>query len=134
MSINELSHITFIVKDLARAAVFFCDGLGAIERYDSLAKNYSLSREKFFILGNLWIVAMEGESLPSRNYQHVAFYVDAIELADYEQRLRKIGVEFKPSRARIESEGQSLYFYDFDNHLFELHSGSLDKRLMSYEK
>ncbi|MDP3309636.1 MAG: FosX/FosE/FosI family fosfomycin resistance thiol transferase, partial [Polaromonas sp.] len=25
------------------------------------------------------------------------------------------------------------YFYDFDNHLFELHTGTLDERLRQYK-
>lgn len=29
-------------------------------------------------------------------------------------------------------EGQSLYLYDFDNHLFELHTGTLEQRLALY--
>ncbi len=134
MPINALSHMTFIVKDLTRAALFFCEGLGATEVYDSSFKNYSLSREKFFTLGGLWLVVMEGEPLQSRSYQHVAFNVDASELPDFECRLRKIGVEIKPSRTRVEGEGQSLYFYDFDNHLFELHSGTLAQRLKRYTR
>jgi len=38
----------------------------------------------------------------------------------------------KSPRPRIDGEGESLYFYDFDNHLFELHSGTLEERLASY--
>ena len=30
-------------------------------------------------------------------------------------------------------EGRSLYFYDDDNHLFELHTGTLEERLQRYE-
>ena len=37
-----------------------------------------------------------------------------------------------PPRARVEGEGQSLYVYDFDNHLFELHTGTLAQRLARY--
>lgn len=46
--------------------------------------------------------------------------------------LRKLGVEIKPPRPRVEGEGQSLYFYDFDKHLFELHTGTLAQRLQRY--
>lgn len=49
-----------------------------------------------------------------------------------EARLRALGAEVKPPRARVEGEGLSLYFYDFDNHLFELHTGTLAQRLARY--
>jgi len=29
-------------------------------------------------------------------------------------------------------EGRSIYFYDHDNHLFELHTGNLEERLARY--
>jgi hypothetical protein len=41
-------------------------------------------------------------------------------------------VEPLPGRGRIEGEGASLYFHDYDNHLFELHAGTLDGRLAAY--
>lgn len=41
-------------------------------------------------------------------------------------------MDILPGRARVEGEGASLYFYDFDNHLFELHSGALAERLERY--
>ena len=70
---NGISHLTFLVKDLDRMATFMCEGLGAVEVYDSKAKNFSLSREKFFVLGGVWIAAMEGVPPVERSYQHVAF-------------------------------------------------------------
>ena len=39
-----------------------------------------------------------------------------------------------PDRGRIKGEGKSVYFYDYDNHLFELHTGTLDERLASYSQ
>ncbi len=38
----------------------------------------------------------------------------------------------KLARSRVEGEGRSLYFYDYDNHLFELHTGTLFQRLQKY--
>lgn len=40
----------------------------------------------------------------------------------------------KPERSRIIGEGRSIYFYDFDNLLFELHTGTLSERLACYKK
>jgi fosfomycin resistance protein FosX len=84
MPISALSHITFICKDIDRTAKLWCEALLATEIYDSRLKNYSLSREKYFLLGGVWIVIM------------------------------------------------ALYFYDYDNNLLELHSGTLDERLRAY--
>ena len=127
-----LSHITFVVRDLDRMADLLCAGLGAREVYDSSGHNYSLSREKFFLLGDIWLAAMEGDPPGERSYQHVAFAVDEADLPAYEARLRALGVEVKSPRPRVEGEGTSLYFYDFDNHLFELHTGTLKQRLARY--
>lgn len=85
---NGISHITFIVRDLERMAAFLCQGLGASEVYDSAERNFSLSREKFFVLGGVWIAAMEGEPPDRKSYQHVAFAVDAADFPKYRASLR----------------------------------------------
>ncbi|MDY0282073.1 MAG: VOC family protein [Salinivirgaceae bacterium] len=73
MSIQGISHITFVVKDLERAKHFFCDGLGADEVYDSSVKNFSISNEKFFVLGGVWIAVMAGEPSTDRTYWLLRF-------------------------------------------------------------
>jgi fosfomycin resistance protein FosX len=132
MSICGISHLTFVVRDLARTARLLVEGLGATEVYDSGDRPHSLSREKFFVLGGVWIAAMEGEPPAERSYRHVAFRVEAGDLPACRARLEALGVEIRPSRPRIAGEGESLYFYDFDHHLFELHTGTLDARLSAY--
>ena len=132
MSIAGISHLTFLVRDLERTARLLVDGLGAREVYDSGERTHSLSPEKFFVLGGIWLVAMEGEPPAERSYRHVAFQVDAEDLPGYRTRLERLGVEIRPPRPRSEGEGESLYFHDFDNHLFELHAGTLDARLAAY--
>ena len=127
-----ISHITFVVRDLDRMAALLCDGLGAQEIYDSAGHNFSLSREKFFLLAGIWLVAMEGEPSAKRSYQHLAFQVSESDLPIYRAKLESLGVEIRPPRPRVDGEGQSLYFYDFDNHLFELHTGTLQQRLARY--
>lgn len=132
MSMEGVSHLTFMVRDPERTARLFSEGLGAQEVYDSLAHNYSLSREKFLLLGDIWLVFMEGEPPDQRTYQHVAFKVAPDCLQDYRARLEAAGAEILPGRARVDGEGDSLYFRDFDNHLFELHTGTLAQRLTRY--
>jgi catechol 2,3-dioxygenase-like lactoylglutathione lyase family enzyme len=130
--VDGISHVTFIVKDLERMAILLCQGLGAREVYDSAEQSHSLSREKFFVLGGVWIAAMQGDPPAQRSYQHVAFSVSDADLFRYRANLQALGVEIRPPRNRIEGEGESVYFYDFDNHLFELHTGTLEQRLARY--
>ena len=75
---------------------------------------------------------MKGDALSQRSYNHIAFAVDDAELVNADHAVRSLGLEVLPSRPRVEGEGQSLYFYDYDNHLFELHSGTLRRRLVRY--
>jgi len=56
------------------------------------------------------------------------------ELDNYETRIRTLGLEIKEGRSRMDGEAQSLYFYDFDNHLFEIHTRTLEQRLITYKK
>ena len=58
--------------------------------------------------------------------------VSDTDLIKYEERVRALGLEVINDRNRIDGEGKSLYFYDYDNHLFELHAGTLDQRLEAY--
>jgi len=133
MTIRGISHLTFIVRDLDRTARLLTEGLGAKEVYDSASENFSLSREKFFLLGGEWLAFMEGTPT-ERSYRHVAFEVEAADLPGYEARLRSLGAEIKPPRSRVEGEGLSLYFYDYDDNLFELHTATLDERLARYAR
>lgn len=129
-----ISHLTFMCRDLERMALLLVQGLGAREVYDSHEEHFSLSREKFFLLGGVWIAVMAGEPPAERSYQHVAFAVAKADLQRYRTTLEALGVEIRPSRPRTDGEGESLYFYDFDNHLFELHTGTLEQRLARYSQ
>ncbi len=127
-----ISHITFIVKDLVKATQFFKIIFDAEEVYASGDRMFSISKEKFFLIGGQWIAIMEGESLRERTYNHTAFKIKEEEFSLYEARVKALGVDYRPPRTRVAGEGQSLYFYDFDNHLFELHTGTLAERLKRY--
>ena len=132
--IEGLSHITFIVKDLERMKLLLVGALGGKEVYDSGEKQFSLSREKFFEVGGIWIAVMEGDPLSGKTYNHVAFKVSADDLPRYRTAIEKLGLSIREPRPRVDGEGQSLYFYDFDNHLFELHTGTLTDRLAAYDR
>jgi catechol 2,3-dioxygenase-like lactoylglutathione lyase family enzyme len=132
MTVQGISHITFIVRDLERMRQLLVEVLGGEEVYSSGDATFSVAREKFFVLGGHWIAVMEGEPLSERSYNHVAFKVNEKDLPRYRAAIEQLGLEIRPQRPRVTGEGQSLYFYDFDNHLFELHTGSLEERLERY--
>ena len=132
--ISGISHITFIVKNLERSASFFIKIFNAIEVYSSGENTFSYSREKFFLINNIWVCIMEGEPLTERTYNHIAFQISENDIDEYVTRINDIGAEIKPERPRVDGEGRSIYFFDFDNHLFELHTGTLSERLANYSK
>ncbi|EAF9644809.1 FosX/FosE/FosI family fosfomycin resistance thiol transferase [Listeria monocytogenes] len=132
--ISGLSHITLIVKDLNKTTAFLQNIFNAEEIYSSGDKTFSLSKEKFFLIAGLWICIMEGDSLQERTYNHIAFQIKSEEVDEYTERIKALGVEMKPERPRVQGEGRSIYFYDFDNHLFELHAGTLEERLKRYHE
>jgi catechol 2,3-dioxygenase-like lactoylglutathione lyase family enzyme len=132
--IEGLPHVTFVVRDLERMTRILTGIFGAREVYASGDETFSVAREKFFQVGDLWIAVMEGEPLPSRTYNHVAFKIQDAEFEAYEAKVKALGLEIHPPRQRVPGEGRSLYFYDDDNHLFELHAGTLAERLERYAK
>ena len=130
--IEGLSHITFIVRDLERTSSFLSGIFDAKEIYSSGDATFSISREKFFLIGGMWIAIMEGESLQDKTYNHIAFKIPDEKFDEYMERVRALDVEVREDRGRVKGEGRSLYFHDYDNHLFELHTGTLEQRLERY--
>ncbi|MCB1549250.1 MAG: FosX/FosE/FosI family fosfomycin resistance hydrolase [Hyphomicrobiaceae bacterium] len=132
--IEGLSHMTFIVRDLGRMEEIVVSLLGGRRIYDSGDTPFSVGRERFYDVAGLWIAVIEGETLPERSYNHIAF---KIRDADFERclaRIGELGLDVLPPRPRVEGEGRSIYFHDHDNHLFELHTGSLSERLARYAR
>ncbi|MEI5991018.1 hypothetical protein A5881_002551 [Enterococcus termitis] len=127
-----ISHMTFIVQDLEKATLFFETIFSAKEVYSSGTNTFSIAQEKFFLINDLWIAIMQGDSLPTKTYNHIAFKIEESEYNDYLEKINDLGLEIKAGRSRIEAEASSIYFYDFDNHLFELHTGTLEERLSRY--
>lgn len=134
--IEGMSHITFIVRDLDRMEEILVSVLGARKVYDSGENTFSVSRERFFLAGEepaqVWLAIMEGESLPTRTYNHVAFKISEADYPACLERVQALGLEVREGRSRVEGERRSIYFHDHDNHLIELHTGTLAERLQRY--
>ena len=136
--IQGLSHMIFIVRDLDRMESILTSVFDAQKVYDSGDDTFSLSKERFFLIGEgdmpVWIAVMEGEPLPTRTYNHIAFKIADNDYEGYLERVQKLGLQVCEGRSRVEGEGQSIYFCDDDNHMFELHTGTLNDRLKRYAK
>ena len=130
--IEGLSHITFLVRDLDRMETFLRGIFEAERVYDSGPATHSLSRERFYLIGGVWVAVMQGEPLAEPTYNHVAFKIPDNEFTAFARRVREHGVDVREGRSRMDGEGRSLYFHDHDNHLFELHTGTLADRLAAY--
>lgn len=131
--IEGISQMTFIVENLEKTKNMLEYLFSAEEVYSSDGKNFSISNEKFFIIGNIWIALMENkkETL-NKTYNHVAFKINKNDYDEYLKKIKQLNLEIKSSRSRVDGEGSSIYFYDYDNHLFELHTGTLVERLNAY--
>lgn len=129
----EISHITLIVKDLNKTSVLLNTLFDAKEIYDSQQKKFSLYPEKFFLVKDLWIAVMQNSSnkLP-KTYNHIAFKIDEQDIDSFVSKIQMLGLTVEPGRSRVKGEASSIYFYDYDNHVFELHTGTLQERLKSY--
>lgn len=132
--IKGINHITLVVGDIEKSARIITGILGGQEIYDSIDRNFSLAREKFFDVNGLWLVLMSGQANAAKSYNHIAFSVESEDLPELTRRVEALGLEVRPPRSRVAGEGESLYFYDFDNHLFELHTGTLQERMKTYRQ
>lgn len=125
--------MTFIVSDLDWTEALLVKVLDAKRLYDSDDQMFSLSKERFFDIGGVWVAIMQGRARQDQSYDHIAFKIPDDEYDSRLRLIRSLGLEIREGRPRVEGEGRSIYFYDYDNHLFELHSGTLAERLRRYE-
>lgn len=132
--IEGLSHITLSVTDIDKTLKFLTDIFDAELVYESRDVEFSLYPEKFVTIAGVWVAIMQNGTQLPRSYNHIAFKIDETEFELYLNKLKHYDVEMKPPRDRVDGEGRSLYFYDFDNHLFELHTSTLSARLARYNQ
>lgn len=109
---DSISHIALVVADPARTALLFKDLFATeiISRVDADGHD-----ETFFNLGNTWFVLVKGAGQRERAGDHIAFHVTHMELQATAEKLKAMHLEFILARS-----DSSLYFFDYDNHVFEL--------------
>jgi catechol 2,3-dioxygenase-like lactoylglutathione lyase family enzyme len=119
--LKEIGHIALVVRDPARTASLFKNLFAStiILRKDSDGHD-----ETFVQLGGTWFVLVKADVQRSRTGDHIAFSVSKSELLACAEKLKQMGQEFLFARSDT-----ALYFYDYDNHIFELDTADLRKDL-----
>ena len=128
--IKGISHLTFSVSDLTASVTFYQQVFDAELMFHD-------ERTAYFDLAGFWLALNVQADIPRteirQSYTHLAFAVDAADMAAMEQRLQDLGVALLPGRSRAAGEGLSLYFTDPDGHLLEVHAGDRETRLAAYQ-
>ena len=75
-------------------------------------------------LGRTWFVLAQAEVVRPRTGDHIAFSVSKPTLLETAEKLKRMNVEFFLARSDT-----ALYFFDYDNHVFELDTTDLDSEL-----
>src|SRR5215831_17234174 len=119
--LESLSHIALVVKDPARTAALFRDLFSArvVEREDDEGH-----LETFVRLGGTWIVLVGAPVQRARSGDHIAFRATPEILEATVAKLQAMGREFIWARSN-----QALYFFDYDDHVFELDAEDIDQEL-----
>ena len=119
--LESLSHIALVVKDPARTAALFHELFSArvIERKDEEGH-----LETFVRLGGHWLVLVGAPVERTRTGDHIAFRTTAEILEATAAKLQAMGREFIRARSNT-----ALYFFDYDDHVFELDTEDLDREL-----
>ncbi len=119
--VKNINHLAFACEDLEKSTCLFQHIFGAEHLKTT-------SEERFLKLADFWIVLIKGKPL-EKSYNHYAFQVDPSDLPEFEEKIKSLNLTILPGKARAVGENHSIYFYDYDNHLFELHTGDLQVTL-----
>ena len=119
--LESISHIALVVKDPARTAALFHDLFSArvVEREDDEGH-----LETFVRLGGIWIVLVGAPGDRTRTGDHIAFRATPEILEATVAKLQAMGCEFIRARSN-----KALYFFDYDDHVFELDTEDIDEEL-----
>jgi catechol 2,3-dioxygenase-like lactoylglutathione lyase family enzyme len=119
--LQAISHIALVVRDPTRTAALFHDLFGARAVAHADAEGHL---ETFVRLGGTWIVLVGASVQRARTGDHIAFRATPQILEATVAKLQAMGREF--IRARSNS---ALYFFDYDEHVFELDTEEVDAEL-----
>lgn len=119
--LGPIAHIALIVRDPARTADFLSDLFEApvLRRTDADGHD-----ETFVRMGVTWVALIGAEVERERTGDHIAFSIAREDIPPIADKLKSQGCEFILSKT-----GSSLYFFDFDNHVFELDSSDEEEQL-----
>ncbi len=110
--LDTISHIALVVTDPARTAALFEQLFATriVRRVDAEGHD-----ELFVNLGGTWFLLAQAAVERTRSGDHIAFHVTQEVLRATAEKLKAMDLEFILARSDT-----SLYFFDYDNHVFEL--------------
>ena len=119
--LESISHVALVVKDPARTAALFQDLFDArmVQRQDDEGH-----LETFVRLGGAWIVLVGAPVERTRTGDHIAFQATPDIIEATAAKLQRMGREFVRARSN-----RALYFFDYDDHVFELNTEDIDEEL-----
>lgn len=121
--LGPISHVALVVSDPTRTAALFQNLFAAptVKRVDEEGHD-----ETFVRLGETWCLLAQGRMERPRTGDHIAFRVTKAELDATAAKLKAMGMEFILARSDT-----SLYFFDYDDHVFELDTTDLAAELQA---
>jgi catechol 2,3-dioxygenase-like lactoylglutathione lyase family enzyme len=121
LMLGPIAHIALVVNDPARTAHFLRElfDVPILRRTDAQGHD-----ETFVKLGITWFALIGADVRRERTGDHVAFHVAPETIQSVAGKLKSLGFDFI-----VSDSGTSLYFFDFDNHVFELDSSDLEQEL-----
>ena len=119
--LDAISHVALVVKDPVKTARLFKElfDTKVISRIDA-----DSHEETFIRMGRTWFVLVQAPVERPRTGDHIAFSVSKATLLACADKLKALNHEFMLARADT-----ALYFFDYDNHVFELDTTDLDAEL-----
>jgi catechol 2,3-dioxygenase-like lactoylglutathione lyase family enzyme len=119
--LESISHIALIVREPARTAALLHELFDArvVERKDGDGH-----LETFVSLAGTWIVLVGASVQRTRTGDHIAFRATPEIIEATAAKLQAMGREFIRARSN-----RALYFFDYDDHVFELDAEDLDEEL-----